>query len=1645
MPGEPVVLDAFGGIVATARPEDIPEGASPRNNDVDFIVGRFIQRPGTQSVYRSATAQFGPNGGSSAVNVDTASAPWVNPTNILADDGSFTTISLTPHVGVASVAVIPGTPISGSAMAYATSYVVSSSGSASAVATNTTCHLTASTGTWNNGATVQWSGFVMPTLPAGAVITSIIPTVTVNVHVLQSERFIDFDIHTFPPLPGSFAGTYSGSSIGTSSDLTFYKPIVELLNSVPGPPPYSDFYDVTNLALIINYTVPAPVTGGYYALTETPIVTFSGTGSGATATANTTTIGGTYKTVTSVTVTAPGSYTGAITATFTGAANPANNAVGVVTTLPLGEISDNLLVTGFGFNIPTGYLINGLQVAIKGLSPDATINAQLVKAGSLVGNIVSFPLPTSNGFVTFGSSSDLWGTTWLNTDINASNSGIELWATNPSAETVSLDYVSITVFSAPEPANFTGIVNANLNQTDQVMLTLDTSGLTWEEDVTNNPNALSVESLIPLATPGSYLKGLDANGVAFMAYSDLTQGISQPMQFNGAWSDRITQVGPGSAPVFTPQQSTSDTFSITQITQPPAAQDPFGHPYYGGIYFLQSSGPGSTSPGNVITIYYSDSTTAPADADLVAAMATGFPVYLYMSVTGTPVTFGPLTIQVTSIGEASPPGQPRQFYYFTFVVQGSAFTYYQGSGHPSYEVAWNRTLATLQAAAPIPGLTIGNRITVTGSSVAGWDATWSITETLDSGSMAITDTSVTAGVATYDYTVQSGANPTAGELVTVTATTNANGALNVVNASIVSSTGGSTGSFTVNVPVATDYAATVESGQATTAGTLFDFDPGVSVLGTSTNPIYGTGTGGTLTFESAAGQLITAGVKQGSVFFITRNGAVTRPANPITFTVPSNCGAILCTHIPVGTENIVARGITFTESGQNGIAGANFYYYDTPVTFYVNGLPYVSQALIIPDNTSTTATFAFSDTVLLSSDEIDIPGNDYFNLIELGNPAWIFQYADRMLYGLCQTKIQNLINMSFDGGYQPTYSSTVFPLPAGWTVVGSGNIGVYTVTAFSITSNVVTVIAANSLAPGMTVIIAGLTTGTYLNGLTLEVLTASSTQFTASFTHADVGSTADSGSVTVTNSSIGLVPSLDFGNAFQMVNYGATAWSDSNVLFQSAYQDYLGVNIIQPNTPYSVRVKARALGADGQEVTVQLPTYASGFFGPTLYGSASFTFDQGSYSIQTAPLIGGNGLVTVPSTLQISLGIFNLVIGSGIEVDRIEIFPTDRPVDTTTIWTSYEGKFESVDIVTGSLGVGAENPQPAVGAFELLEQLYIEKTKSLQVTQDSPNYEPNNWQVRQASDRAGAVGPNAFDEGEEFTLSASRNGLYFFDGGKPMPISRELQSTASNLNMWEWINWDAGSTIWIRNDLQNRRLLVGLPMVTPNFWLPNAPNVTPVSPNVILMCNYTGCPTGEELAQSSEVHVTMFGDLKALDMRRKWSLWQIPCPIAEFVTRPDTFTAPLFLCNGIASSKIYQFINGAADGTGQNTDDGSAINWSYTTYGFVKAKQGQQNPGLGALRKVWYYFAATMEGVGQVAAKLYSNSLGALARNTFTVPLPFTLASPQQNDQERVLEIGGQRVFIEFSSVGTGGYAEVGPVMLDGEMDKISPHRGVAS
>jgi hypothetical protein len=139
-------------------------------------------------------------------------------------------------------------------------------------------------------------------------------------------------------------------------------------------------------------------------------------------------------------------------------ANPNNIKLndGVFATATVGSTPSSLLEgTNFGFSIPATATIIGIQVDIKGfethsglisVNPDCSI--QLFKAGVLVGNVEFFTAPTANAFFGFGSSSDLWGSTWTPADINNANFGAAFQARGLAAHNYSwsIDYMQITIF-----------------------------------------------------------------------------------------------------------------------------------------------------------------------------------------------------------------------------------------------------------------------------------------------------------------------------------------------------------------------------------------------------------------------------------------------------------------------------------------------------------------------------------------------------------------------------------------------------------------------------------------------------------------------------------------------------------------------------------------------------------------------------------------------------------------------------------------------------------------------------------------------------------------------------------------------------------------------------------------------------------------------------------------------------------------------------------------------------------------------------------------------------------------------------------------------------------------------------------------------
>ena len=145
----------------------------------------------------------------------------------------------------------------------------------------------------------------------------------------------------------------------------------------------------------------------------------------------------------------------------------ANDGVFASASVGPGATSNQLQATNFGFTIPTGSTINGIQVDTENL---ATFNSgalslliQMLKAGAAAGVAKSVGSPTAypgtEAFVTVGNSTDLWNTTWTPADINSTGFGVQQQAleiTGLGSGVANVDFVRITVTYTPPAAPSTG-------------------------------------------------------------------------------------------------------------------------------------------------------------------------------------------------------------------------------------------------------------------------------------------------------------------------------------------------------------------------------------------------------------------------------------------------------------------------------------------------------------------------------------------------------------------------------------------------------------------------------------------------------------------------------------------------------------------------------------------------------------------------------------------------------------------------------------------------------------------------------------------------------------------------------------------------------------------------------------------------------------------------------------------------------------------------------------------------------------------------------------------------------------------------------------------------------------------------------------
>ena len=119
-----------------------------------------------------------------------------------------------------------------------------------------------------------------------------------------------------------------------------------------------------------------------------------------------------------------------------------------------GESSEYLTITNFGFGIPSGATIDGIEVFIEKHGQSSKIkdaSVKLIQGGVISGtdHVLSPSWGSSDFTDTYGTSTDLWGLTLTDVDINASDFGvafaIEKSSNGGGNKTASIDDIIITV------------------------------------------------------------------------------------------------------------------------------------------------------------------------------------------------------------------------------------------------------------------------------------------------------------------------------------------------------------------------------------------------------------------------------------------------------------------------------------------------------------------------------------------------------------------------------------------------------------------------------------------------------------------------------------------------------------------------------------------------------------------------------------------------------------------------------------------------------------------------------------------------------------------------------------------------------------------------------------------------------------------------------------------------------------------------------------------------------------------------------------------------------------------------------------------------------------------------------------------------
>jgi hypothetical protein len=490
-----------------------------------------------------------------------------------------------------------------------------------------------------------------------------------------------------------------------------------------------------------------------------------------------------------------------------------------------------------------------------------------------------------------------------------------------------------------------------------------------------------------------------------------------------------------------------------------------------------------------------------------------------------------------------------------------------------------------------------------------------------------------------------------------------------------------------------------------------------------------------------------------------------------------------------------------------------------------------------------------------------------------------------------------------------------------------------------------------------------------------------------------------------------------YGDAYAIEGDGAT--TIRGLITQSAFQDWLGVPIIDINTAYSVRFRA-AHGVSGQGTSgilvIELYSPTVGSLG---IASVSFSQLQGQYIEFILPILAAQAVIPMDLQLRVytkgtvSNGIFLLI-------ENIEFFPTLQPFINTTVRGSYALDPESFDQETGDLVVGADDGYPVRSIFNLLDgKLYFVRELGLYATQDDGQNEPDLWPVTEVSATMGTGSSRGVGIGESWAIIAHKTGIYIFWGSEPVKISQEIQPD------WDTVNWNYDHTIYVTVDTTNKRIHVG------------APVGASTTPNVEFVCDYAqlanseGQTSAQDIASHPQAYYSVYNPTKVVapGKARKWTLWNITMNCCTQAIRSDG-SYHLLRGNGLGNGKVYD------QQPTQLSDDGVAINSQYQT-AFMPQIDDEQALQLGAHRKLFKYLTGYAAGAGNLNRFIY----GPQGQRGIQL-VPYPLQNPEQWDFESNLNWPGERASFLWGTNAVGAWFKVTKWIPTLQREIVTPVRG---